>query len=515
MTIKQKLIVSLALLTIIISIMGVSSLIGLSKLTKQNDIYALISAADTNIYKARLAQADYLLLKQSKFKDAVKRELDKANDSLLNAQSLIQIEQNKTAINRIIKMQNDYFQAFQNMTATAPDSEQANAALLDTMLVTANNTSTAIDDLVISERLVSVNVRENIAVYIMIALVVAIIVSVGLGFWLTKSIIRGLDSCMEASQLVATGNFANHSAPYKQDEFGELLTIMNSSTARVRDVLGKIRIVLDKVAKSNIEVDNAVADSTVSMDNQKSETQSLASAIAELSAANEQIANNAMVAARTSESAGQAAAKGDMIVKDASSAMAELSAELNQASVVVDKLNVNSDNIANILDVIRSIADQTNLLALNAAIEAARAGEQGRGFAVVADEVRTLAARTQNSITQITSIIEEIQKGARDVVAAMSASNNKSTSVMKLTQEASGAYANITEAVNELLNINKEVALGAAEQTKVTRDTSKNVERIFTLVDTNARNLSQIADQTNIQTQDTHSLKDLVGFFKL
>jgi methyl-accepting chemotaxis protein len=251
------------------------------------------------------------------------------------------------------------------------------------------------------------------------------------------------------------------------------------------------------------------------MNNQKVETESLASAITELSAANAQIASNAKMAAQTSQDAGEAASKGDLIVKDASVAMAELSAELDQASIVVGKLNQDSDNIANILDVIRSIAEQTNLLALNAAIEAARAGEQGRGFAVVADEVRTLAARTQNSIMEITSLIEHIQKGARDVVAVMTSSNNKSTTVKQLTEQASQAYANITEAVNQLSNINQQVALGAEEQTQVTHATSTNVERIADLASTNAHNLQSIKEQTNHQTKDTDALSKLLSFFKL
>ncbi|WP_371195102.1 methyl-accepting chemotaxis protein [Glaciecola sp. SC05] len=515
MTIKHKLIVSLALLTIIISIMGASSLMGLSKLNKQNNIYNSISSADTSLYKARLAQADYLLLNQNELKTQVKEELENAITSLELAKSFMQIEKNIAEVDRIIDLKGDYLSAFELVVNSKTSNLATTPDQIAPLLLAANNASTTIKVLLEAEREVAENVRSSISVYIMVAVIVAVLLSIGLGFWLTNSIIRGLEICMTAARLIATGDFSSQTTTYQKDEFGELLSTMNASTSRIRDVLSKINVVLDKVSNSNSEVDHAVADSTSSMANQKSETESLASAIAELSAANQQIANNAVIAAQTSESAGEAAITGDLIVKDASSAMTSLSAELGQASVVVDKLNEDSDNIANILDVIRSIADQTNLLALNAAIEAARAGEQGRGFAVVADEVRTLAARTQNSITQITSIIEQIQKGARDVVSVMATSNTKSASVMQLTEEASQAYANITTAINQLANINQEVALGAQEQTKVTHDTSKNVEHIFRLADTNAQNLANIAKQTHHQTEDTNSLKDLIGFFKI
>jgi methyl-accepting chemotaxis protein len=515
MTIKRMLITSLALLTIIITVMGCISLLSLSTLEKQNDIFNSISSADTSIYKARLAQADYLLLQQTKFKEIFDSELDKASAKLQLTKSFMKIEENKKRIDRIISTKERYRKTFRELVGTLDSENQLSKESMNQIVSVADELSQTLEILLAAEHEVAVKVRNSVSVYIVIALVIGILLSVILGYWLTKRIIQGLEQCTKASKTTATGDFSVQTHAYKADEFGKLLNTMNGSTAKVRDVLQEISTVLDSVAKSNIEVDHAIAASTESMNNQKVETESLASAITELSAANAQIASNAKMAAQTSQDAGEAASKGDLIVKDASVAMAELSAELDQASIVVGKLNQDSDNIANILDVIRSIAEQTNLLALNAAIEAARAGEQGRGFAVVADEVRTLAARTQNSIMEITSLIEHIQKGARDVVAVMTSSNNKSTTVKQLTEQASQAYANITEAVNQLSNINQQVALGAEEQTQVTHATSTNVERIADLASTNAHNLQSIKEQTNHQTKDTDALSKLLSFFKL
>ncbi|MBT1452053.1 methyl-accepting chemotaxis protein [Glaciecola sp. XM2] len=515
MTIKRMLTVSLAILTFIIIGVGAISLVSFSTLEKQNNIYNSISSADNSIYKARLAQADFLVFKDASFAAALESELGSATKQLQTAKSSMKIKANISEIDSIIKIQQRYERAFNSLAAQS-NNESFDPQQVQELLSIAKELSVKIDTLLENERLVAQGVHSNISIYLIIAIVVGVLLSIGLGYWLTQSIVKGINMCTSALQTIATGDFATLKQPaHTNDEFGQLLTIMNGSTTRVRDVLSEIKLALDRVAQSNIEVDNAVADSTSSMNNQKMETESLASAITELSAANEQIAHNAKLAADTSQSAGQAAVDGDLIVKDASAAMAELSSELDQASVVVDKLNEDSDNIANILDAIRSIAEQTNLLALNAAIEAARAGEQGRGFAVVADEVRTLAARTQNSVMETTSLIEHIQKGARDVVNVMTSSNTKSSAVMKLTEEASVAYANITHAVNQLTEINQQVAMGADEQTKVTHETSKNVERIANLADTNARNLHDIEEQTNHQTKDTNSLVDLLSFFKI
>jgi methyl-accepting chemotaxis protein len=379
----------------------------------------------------------------------------------------------------------------------------------------ANKASSITNSLLTAEREIAASVREQVMTTIVVAIIVALALSIVMTIWLTRGIMQPLTKSMQIAHGLAKGDLTQKLEVKGNDEFNTLIMELNQSSSRLHQTVSKIKKVLDHLAQTGDKVGIAVSESSSSVQEQKIETDTLASSIEQMSISNNQIADNAGKASDTSSNAEKEAISGDETVVHASTAMQELSNELEQATLVVNKLNEDSTNIATILGVIRAIADQTNLLALNAAIEAARAGEQGRGFAVVADEVRTLAARTQNSIEEITTIIELIQKGAGDVVDAMSSSNDKSKSVMELTNSASNAYSNIVSSVNQISEINNQVAVGAAEQSTVTQETTRNIVRIKDLADTNSNSLSSINQQILEQSKETQALRELVGFFKI
>lgn len=427
--------------------------------------------------------------------------------------SLKRIMKGAETLQRLSELEQD-LQSYKLLFVYVKTANDNLSTITKGLIDTATQVSNLTNDLLKVELEIASSVQQSITIFIIIALVLSIASSTALGLWLSKSILVGLNKSMSLAEAITHGDLSKTEKAVGNDEFGILINAMNGSSTKLKEIVTQIKGALAHLSTSSSNVDSAVQKTTNSTQNQRAETENLATAILELSTANEQIADSAARASETSKSAEEKAKTGDSIVLNATSAMQELSSELAQASLVVDKLNQDSINIADILSVIRSIAEQTNLLALNAAIEAARAGEQGRGFAVVADEVRTLAGRTQNSVQEITNIIELIQKGAGDVVIAMESSNNKSIDVVKLTESASEAYASITESIKHVLQINMQVALGASEQAKVTQETSVNVEKIKTLADDNTSSVSEIGAQVDKQIQQTQQLHDLVGFFK-
>jgi methyl-accepting chemotaxis protein len=241
----------------------------------------------------------------------------------------------------------------------------------------------------------------------------------------------------------------------------------------------------------------------------------LAAAMEEMAMSSTQITENAKNAAQKSAEAEKQAKTGEEIVDKANSEMQSLSRELDHSSELVAKLNEDSKNIADIVQVIKDIAEQTNLLALNAAIEAARAGEQGRGFAVVADEVRQLAKRTQDSTAKITNIVDMVQNGATNVVSAIEKSNGMSGQVLEFTVSAAQAYKDITKSIDQLAIINESVKTGSEEQTSTCNHINDSVSTIKQLAQSNSATQNEIKDKIERQVQESNASIEKISVFKL
>ncbi|MGP0016787.1 MULTISPECIES: methyl-accepting chemotaxis protein [Pseudomonas] len=253
----------------------------------------------------------------------------------------------------------------------------------------------------------------------------------------------------------------------------------------------------------------------INSDQQASRTSSVAAAINELGAAAQEIAQNAALASQHSSEARSLAEDGQQVVEKTITAMQQLSAKISDSCGNIETLNSNTVNIGQILEVITGISQQTNLLALNAAIEAARAGEAGRGFAVVADEVRNLAHRTQDSAQQVQKMIEELQVGAREAVSIMTDSQRQSESSVGIANQAGERLGSVTQRIGEIDGMNQSVATATEEQTAVVESINVDITEINTLNQEGVENLQSTLRACADLEQQAARLKQLVGSFRI
>ncbi len=298
------------------------------------------------------------------------------------------------------------------------------------------------------------------------------------------------------------------------DEIAEVARSFNLFVSNIRELINEFNENTFQLGTASTQLANASNQTLTGMQRLQSETDQVATAMNQMQATVQEIASNAELAAQAAKDSDTQAVQGDIVVKQTIESINELANGVEQAAKVLHKLEGDTDNIGTILDVIRGIADQTNLLALNAAIEAARAGEQGRGFAVVADEVRTLAQRTQESTDQIQQMITQLQSGAKNAVSVMQKSSEQAVSSTAQAAQAGEALIQITESVATISNMTTQIATAAEQQTSVTNDINRNIVNISDearLTATNAGQSNAASGQVDSLSQQ---LKSQVSQFK-
>nr|WP_256930736.1 methyl-accepting chemotaxis protein [Pseudomonas sp. ABC1] len=347
------------------------------------------------------------------------------------------------------------------------------------------------------------------------ALLVALVVVFCMARTTISGIVRGVWAVERAAEELAEGNLQARVRYDGGDEIGLIAKAFNEMAMRFQNTVQELAAAVEQLAAAATQTATVSAQTGSGIARQQLETDQVATAMHEMSATVQDVAGNAASAAHAASEADQQAISGRAVVAQTVSAIESLAEEVDRASQVIHELEQDSVNISSVVDVIRSIAEQTNLLALNAAIEAARAGEQGRGFAVVADEVRTLASRTQQSTSEIQSMIEKLQAGAANAVSVMDSSRSKAQVGKEQVSTAGHMLDQITASVTTINDMNAMIASAAEEQSAVAEEINRNVT-----------NVSQIAEETseasrqNVQTskelsQLAGNLQRLVKMFRL
>ncbi|BBL73570.1 methyl-accepting chemotaxis protein [Methylomagnum ishizawai] len=354
----------------------------------------------------------------------------------------------------------------------------------------------------------------NSSIIIGIAVATSLLM-LSLATFLGNSANRRAETLVNGLNAIAEGDFTHRIRLSGQDEFAWMAdrgnTVSKNLAKTIRDILDGA----GQLSQAAEHLSNITTQSRQRVFNQNMQTEQVASAMTEMSTTVHQVAQNASRAAEAAQDADQQAKSGMSVVKSTIQSIDSLASEVGRTSEAINKLKEDSVSIGAVLDVIRGIAEQTNLLALNAAIEAARAGEQGRGFAVVADEVRTLASRTQQSTQEIQGMIERLQTGANQAVAAMAQGKTAAMNSVDQAVNAGRSLETINRYIDTIKDMNTQIAAAAEEQSVTAEEINRNVVNISGISRDTADGAEQTANASGQLARLASQLQDQVGRFRI
>ncbi|TVP54604.1 MAG: HAMP domain-containing protein [Halomonadaceae bacterium] len=346
---------------------------------------------------------------------------------------------------------------------------------------------------------------------------VGMLILLGVSSLIVHSVTRPLARAAAAMEDIASGDgdLTRTLEAEGNDEVARVAVGFNAFTDKIATVIRELLEVVASNREVAAAVTRAIAQADNSFNHQKTELDTVAAAIEEMAQTVEDVAKRIGEAADAARDANSRAGEGERTADRTSQEMQALAERIQAASDAIGELDHHAQTIGSVLDVIRGVADQTNLLALNAAIEAARAGEQGRGFAVVADEVRTLASRTQASTDEIHSMITALQEGTSNAVNTMQAGHEQSTAMQQQVASARESLQSIAGSVSTITDMTQHVATSAEEQSQASNEIAQSLNHLTSLSDEVRRELGTISDQTQALNDSAESLNRLVGQFKV
>ena len=344
---------------------------------------------------------------------------------------------------------------------------------------------------------------------------VAVLLGILMAYLITRAITAPINHAVAIASEVASGNLSVHIDNNQTNEVGRLMAALATMVSGLRELVRSIESGATNIAASAEELSTVTSQTSDGINRQKQETDQVAAAMNEMTATVADIARNAEQAFTIASDAANQATKGEHEVRETVNQVNSLSVEVSQSMEIIQGLQAETANIGTVLDVIKSVAEQTNLLALNAAIEAARAGEQGRGFAVVADEVRSLAQRTQSSAQEIEALVTTLQSSAKNSVSAMESSASLASHTLERATATGASIERITHAVDEIKQYNNQIATASEQQTSVAEEINQNVTRIRDVTDQSAASSNQTASSSSELARLGSELQTLVSRFRL
>jgi methyl-accepting chemotaxis protein len=369
----------------------------------------------------------------------------------------------------------------------------------------------------LGERKVQQRDSEAVAARSLLITVALLALAVGIvaGWLITRQITQPLRQTLALAARIAKGDLSQVEPVQRRDEMGQLQNSMRDMTLSLRELIGGIDQGIGHLSQAASQLAASSEDTKLRIGQQREETDQVATAMNQMSATVQEVAQNAEQASLAATNADQQAQMGDQVVAEAISRIEQLAGQMDHCLAAMQHLAGEGQRIGSILDVIKSVSEQTNLLALNAAIEAARAGEAGRGFAVVADEVRGLAQRTSAATEEIGQLIDSLHNGTDEVTRLLDNSKNLTEQSVELSRKAGHALGQITDTVSSIQGMNQQIATASEEQSVVAEQINRSVISVRDVSDQTSAASEQTAASSGELEQLGRQLRGMVGRFNI
>lgn len=541
LSIKQKIVLPLSLMIVLLTVSSVLNVLTMWKQTELSDtlndqvIPSLFTLEDAyrDLYQATSAIQGLALAQTQaeidhhlfEYKDNAYKALPRMKKVMSLSDQGVLPRSHASEVQQLVSTGEQWLQSYEAMISK-PQSQwvnyyESNKAEFEHQFGAVRDQLNVVKDAIEAKRK---TLKTDIAaaafraeVILEAGIAVVILAALGMVALLLKTVVKPINDIKEAMVQIASGegDLSQRISINSQDEIGQLAGGFNQFVTKIQATVSQV------VESSNTlrqEMNNlnaltsTIADSTVG---QQRDSEAVAAAVHEMQVTSRNVSDSATEAALASQTANEELSNTNVILEQTVAAIRDLAGEIESASQVINTLDNDVSNIASVLDVIRGIAEQTNLLALNAAIEAARAGEQGRGFAVVADEVRSLASRTQKSTGEIQAMIEKLQAGAAQAVEVMQGSKTSSEDTIQSAGLATESLAEILNAIARMNEMNTHIATAAGQQSSVSDEVNSNVQGIAdgstSIVDV----VSQAQQSLSMLSEQTQQLDKQVSQFRV